>query len=170
MTEHATRVVSIDIPALRKGDVISQEVVEHFYIEHLYGREKYDSHVAAFEAGERKYHPLDRASQAVSEHIMAERQALGDRVVCRTHQRTVQVLTDAQAVIYRTNRANSALGLHRKQTRSLHADIDERNLTTDERRQYDVAKNYHTMIELSIASGKRTLKSINSGELKLSGR
>lgn len=161
-----TRVLSIDIPSLRKGDVIPYEKVEHFYIEHILGREKYELHLAQHLAGERIHHPLGRASAAVAEYIMDERRELGSRVVCRTRQKGVEVLTDAAAVVYRSNRANSALGLHRKQTRSLNNDIDERNLSTDERRQLESAKNYHTMIELSIASGKRTLKSMNMGELK----
>jgi hypothetical protein len=48
--------------------------------------------------------------------------------------------------------------------------IDESQLSSDERRQLDASKQFHTMIELSIASGKRTLKAMNAGKLKLSGK
>jgi len=168
--ENNPRVVSIDFHRVRKGDVISNEQVEHHFIEHILGREKYEVQVAEFERGERAHHPLGRAHAAVSEEIMRECADLGYRVVCRSRQKTIEVLTDAQAMEYRNNRANSALGLHRRQVKSLHTDIDEDQLTAAERRQLEHSRTYHGMIELSIASGKRTLKDMQKGKLKLSGK
>lgn len=165
-----TRIVSINFARIRKGDVISNEQVEHHFIESIIGREKYDLQVEEFERGERQHHPLGRAHAAVSEEIMRECRELGYPVVCRSKQKTVEVLTDAEAVVYRSNRANSALGLHRRQVASLHRDIDESNLSDDEKRQLVASRNYHAMIELSIASGKRTLKAMNQGKLKISGK
>jgi hypothetical protein len=167
--ENNTRVVSIDFARIRKGDVISNEQVEHHYIEHLLGRENYELKLEQYERGERSHHPLGMAHQAVCEEIMRECRELGYPVVVRSRQKTIEVLTDAQAVVYRTNRANSALGLHRKQVASLHRDIDVSNLNKEERLQLEAAKQYHTMIELSITSGKRTLKEMQRGRLTLGG-
>ena len=164
------RIVSIDFAKIRKGDVISNEQVEFHYIEKIMGREKYDQQVNEFERGDRAHHPLGRAHQAVSEEIMRECREIGYPVVCRSKQKTLEVLTDAEAVVYRTNRANSALGLHRRQVASLHRDIDASSPSKEEPRQLEAAKNYHTMIELSISSGKRTLKEMSKGKLNLSGR
>jgi hypothetical protein len=168
--EDSTRVVSIDFARIRKGDVISNEQVEHHFIERIMGREKYEQQLAEYERGERIHHPIGRAHAAVSEEIMRECAEIGYRVVCRTKQKTVEVLTDSDAMVYRNNRANSSLGLHRRQVRSLHADIDESQLTADERRQLEQSRNYHTMVELSIASGKRTLKEMQRGRLVLGGK
>ena len=168
--EDNTRVVSINFAGIRKGDVISNEQVEFHFIENMIGREKYDQQLEEFKRGERKFHPLSRAHENVSEAIMRECADIGYRVVCRSRQKVVEVLTDAQAMAYRNHRANSALGLHRKQVRSLHADIDENRLTADEKRQLEHSRDFHTMIELSIASGKRTLKEMSKGRLRLSGR
>jgi hypothetical protein len=164
------RIVSIDFHRIRKGDVISNEQAEHHFIEHILGREKYETQVEEYERGERLHHPIGRAHQAVAEEIIRECRDLGYPVVARTKQKTIEVLTDADAVVYRSNRANSALGLHRKQVTSLHRDIDETNLTGEEKRQLEASRNYHAMIELSISSGKRTLKEIQKGKLKLSGQ
>jgi len=164
------RVVSIDFARIRKGDVLSNEQIEFHYIEKMLGREEYERKVSEFERGERAHHPLGIAHQQVCEAIMRECRELGYPVVARTKQKTIEVLTDSQAVVYRSNRANSALGLHRKQVTSLHRDIDESNLSTDEKRQLEASRNYHAMIELSIASGKRTLKAMSTGKLKLSGK
>ena len=165
-----TRVVSIDFHRIRKGDVITNEQVEHHYIENVIGREAYAVKLAEYERGERVHHPLARAHADVAEQIMRECRDIGYPVVARTKQKTIEVLTDSQAVVYRTNRANSALGLHRRQVLSMHRDIDESNLSKNEQRQLEAAKNYHAMIELSIASGKRTLKEIQKGKLNLSPR
>ena len=51
--ETNVHVVSIDFHRIRKGDVISSEQVEHHYIEHIVGRENYDTKVAEYERGER---------------------------------------------------------------------------------------------------------------------
>ena len=165
-----TRIVSISFARIRKGDVISNEQVEHHFIEQIMGREKYETQVAEYERGERIHHPIGRAHQAVCEEIMRECRELGYPVVARTKQKTIEVLTDSEAVIYRSNRANSALGLHRRQVTSLHRDIDDSNLSSNEKRQLEASRNYHSMIELSIASGKRTLKAMNQGKLKISGK
>ena len=162
------RVVSINFARIRKGDVISNEQVEHHYIEVMLGREKYEAKLAEYERGERVHHPLGMAHQQVGDEIMRECRELGYPVVCRSRQKTIEVLTDSQAVVYRSNRANSALGLHRRQVASLHRDIDENQLTGDEKRQLEASKNFHSMIELSIASGKRTLKAMTKGAIKLS--
>ena len=161
-------VLSINFDRIRKGDVISNEQVEHHYVEHMIGREKYEAKLAEYERGERAHHPLGRAHADVAEQIMRECRDKGYPVVCRTRQKTIEVLTDAQALVYRSNRANSALGLHRRQVASLHRDIDEGQLTSGEKRQLEASRNYHSMIELSIASGKRTLKEMEKGRLKLS--
>jgi hypothetical protein len=166
--EDNTRVVSIDFARIRKGDVISNEQVEHHYIERIIGRDNYEVKVQQFERGERSHHPLGMAHQLVCEEIMRECRELGYPVVARSRQKTIEVLTDSQAVVYRTNRANSALGLHRKQVASLHRDIDTKNLTKQEQLQLEASQRYHTMIELSISSGKRTLKEMQRGRLKLS--
>ena len=163
-----TRIVSINFAGIRKGDVIPNEQVEHHFIEHIMGREKFDQQVDEFNRGERAHHPLGRAHQAVCEEVMRECRELGNPVVCRSRQKTIEVLTDAAAVTYRNNRANSALGLHRRQVNSLHRDIDPSKLTSDEKRQWEQSKNYHAMLELSIASGKRTLKAMNKGALQIS--
>ena len=168
--ETNVRVVSIDFHRIRKGDVISSEQVEHHYIEHIVGRENYDTKVAEYERGERVHHPLGMAHQAVCEEIMRECRELGYPVVARSKQKTIEVLTDSQAVVYRSNRANSALGLHRRQVNSLHHDIDASNLSKDEQHQLAAAQQYHAMIELSISSGKRTLKEMQKGKLKLSSK
>lgn len=168
--EDNTRVVSIDFHKIRKGDVITNEQVEHHYIENVIGREAYEIKLGEYERGERVHHPLSRAHADVAEQIMRECRELGYPVVARTRQKSVEVLTDAEAVVYRSNRANSALGLHRRQVQSLHRDIDESNLTKEQQRQLEAAKNYHTMIELHIASGKRTLKEMQKGKLNLSPR
>lgn len=168
--EDNTRVVSIDFHRIRKGDVITNERVEHHYIENIVGREAYEVKLAEYERGERVHHPLSRAHAEVAEVIMRECRDLGYPVVARTKQKSIEVLTDAEAVVYRSNRANSALGLHRKQVKSLHADIDASNLTKEQQRQLESARNYHAMIELSIASGKRTLKEMQKGKLNLSPR
>ena len=162
------RVVSIRFDRIRKGDVISNEQVEHHFIEEMMGREKYEAKLAEYERGERLHHPLGMAHSQVAEEIMRECRELGYPVVCRSKQKTIEVLTDSQAIVYRSNRANSALGLHRRQVASLHRDIDENQLTSDEKRQLEASKNYHSMIELSIASGKRTLKEMQKGRLSLS--
>ena len=165
-----TRILSINYQFIRKGDVISNERVEHHYIENMLGREKYEQQVEEFERGERAHHPLGLAHREVSRAIMDECRSLGYPVVVRSRQKNLEVLTDADAVVYRTNRANSALGLHAKQVLSLRNDIDESNLTVDQKRQLQGNRNYHEMIKLSITSGKRTLKEMESGRLKLSGK
>lgn len=164
------RVLSIDFARIRKGDVITNEQVEFHYIENIVGRDVYEKKVAEFDRGERAHHPLGMAHQQVAEAIMRECRERGYPVVARCKQKTVEVLTDAQAVVYRTNRANSALGLHRRQVQSLHRDIDEKQLSSAEKRQLNAARDYHSMVELSIASGKRTLKAMQEGKLKLSGK
>lgn len=168
--EGNSRVVSVDFAKIRKGDVITNEQVEHHYIEKILGREKYEQQVEEFERGDRAHHPLGMAHQRVCEEVMHECRELGYPVVCRSRQKTVEVLTDADAVVYRTNRANGALGLHRRQVASLHRDIDESNLTKAEALQLQASKEYHLMIELSISSGKKTLKEMQRGKLKLSDR
>jgi len=165
-----TRPFSINFAAIRKGDVLTNEQVERHYIENIVGRDVYDRKVGEFERGERAHHPLGLAHQAVCEEIMRECRKHGYPVVARSKQKTVEVLSDSQAMIYRANRANSALGLHRKQVASLHHDIDESNLNAEEKRQLKSSRDYHLMLTLSIASGKRTLKDMQAGKLKLSGR
>ncbi len=162
----STKIISIDFQKIRKGDVISNDQVEHHFIKNIIGEEKYKTQVAEFERGERPFHPICKAHQQVSDEIMKKCRELGYPVVCRSKQKTVEVLTDSEAMEYRTKRANSALGLHRRQVKSLNQDIDESNLTNGEKRQLEHSRNYHTMIELSIASGKKTLKAINKGALK----
>ena len=164
----STKIISIDFQKIRKGDVISNEQVEHHFIKNIIGEEKYNSQVAEFERGERNFHPMTTAHQQVSDEIMKKCKELGYNVVCRSKQKTVEVLIDSLAMEYRTKRANSALGLHRRQVKSLNQDIDENNLNNAEKRQLEHSRNYHTMIELSIASGKKTLKAINKGALKSS--
>ena len=163
-----TRILSINFARIRKGDVITNEQVEHHFIQSIMGREKYEAQVAEYDRGERPHHPIGRAHQAVCDEIMRECKELGYTVVARSRQKSIEVLTDAEAVIYRSNRANSALGLHRRQVSSLHHDINEDNLTKEEKRQLEANRQYHGMIALSIASGKRTLKEMQKGRLKLS--
>ena len=162
----STKIISIDFQKIKKGDVISNDQVEHHFIKNIIGEEKYNTQVAEFERGERIFHPIQTAHQQVSEEIMRKCKELGYPVVCRSKQKTVEVLTDREAMEYRTKRANSALGLHKKQVKSLNQDIDENNLNNGQKRQLEHSRNYHTMIELSIASGKKTLKAINKGVLK----
>lgn len=162
----STKIISIDFQKIRKGDVISNDQVEHHFIKNIIGEEKYKTQVSEFERGERIFHPIQTAHQQVSEEIMKKCKELGYPVVCRSKQKKVEVLTDSEAMEYRTKRANSALALHKRQVKSLNQDIDESNLNNAEKRQLEHSKNYHTMIELSIASGKKTLKAINKGALK----
>jgi hypothetical protein len=168
--ENSARVVSIDFHRIRKGDVITNEQVEHHYIEHIVGRDAYEIKVAEYERGERMHHPLGMAHPAVCEEVMRECRELGYPVVARSRQKTIEVLSDSQAMVYRSNRANNALGQHRRQIHSLHRDIDTSNLSKDEQRQLEAAQQYHTMIELSISSGKRTLREMQKGKLKISGK
>ena len=162
------RVLSIRFDRIRKGDVITNEQVEFHFIEHIVGREKYETQLAEYERGERLHHPMGLAHQQVKQIIEKECAELGYRVVCRTKQKAIEVLTDSQAMTYRHNRADSALGLHRRQVDSLHRDIDQSKLTGDEKRQLEASRNYHAMIEVSIASGKKTLKQMQKGRLNLS--
>ena len=134
----------------------------------MVGREKYEAQLAEHERGERLHHPMGLAHQRVKEEIERECADLGYRVVCRTRQKSIEVLTDSQAIVYRSNRANSALGLHRKQVSSLHRDIDMSQLTGEEKRQLTSTRNYHAMVEVSIGSAKRTLKAMDKGEINLS--
>ena len=164
------RIISIDVQSVRKGDVIPWERVEHFYIHHIVGEQKYNQQVEEYQEGKRLHDPLGRASHMVAEHIMSERRALGNPVVCRTKQKEVQILTDADAIVYRSNRANSALGLHRKQTKSLHQDIDEQQLTPAQKSDLAHKREYHCMVEVQVAAAKRTLKAMGEGKLKLSGK
>lgn len=164
----STQIISIDFQKIRKGDVISNEQVEHHFVKNIFGEEKYNLQVAEFERGERNFHPINTAHQQVSDEVMKKCRELGYPVVCRSKQKTVEVLIDSEAMEYRTKRANSALGLHKRQVKSLNQDIDESNLNNSEKRQLEHSKNYHTMIELSISSGKKTLKALNKGALKSS--
>jgi len=165
--DYPTEVISIDFNRIRKGDVISNRQVEHHFIENIVGRDTYDQQLAEYQRGERLYHPISRAHAVVSEQIMRECRERGYRVVCRGRQKSIEVLTDSQAIGYRSNRANSALGLHKRQLDSLRKDIDITKLTKDECAQHRASVEFHTMIELSISSGKKTLKALQAGRLKV---
>jgi hypothetical protein len=167
MPETDTQVLSIDFQRIRKGDVISREQIEHHYIHNIVGEDAYNVKLAEFEAGERVEHPIGQAHMIVAVEIQRRCAELGYRVVCRTRHKVIEVLTDSQAMQYRHNNANSALGRHRRQVKSLYSDIDEDRLTPQERRSLADMREYHTMIELSVSSGKRTLKEMQKGKLRL---
>lgn len=162
------QVISIDMENVRKGDVIPKDVVQQHFINRIEGQENFEQKMQEFKDGIRTTDPLTYGPQRVSEEIMKACAERGYPVVCKVSQGAIHVLTDQAAMHYRNSKANSALAQHRKQVRSLHTDIDVNNLNSASKRELEAMKNHHTMIELAISSGKRTLKEMKKGRVKLS--
>ena len=163
-----THVISIDMESVRKGDVIAKDVVLQHFINRIEGAENFELKKQEFNSGIRNTDPTTYAPQRVAEEVMKRCAERGYPVVCKVTHGAVHVLTDEQAMHYRNSKANSALAQHRKQVRSLHTDIDQNNLSGAAKRQLESMKNHHTMIELAISSGKKTLKEMSKGRVRLS--
>lgn len=144
-TTHDATPFPIDFDALKKGDVISKDVIADFY---------------GVEIGDRRY-PL--RAMAFSERICKEMERRGRPVIVTCENDDLRVLTDKEASLYMERRfketRRAAVTLHARAIR-----IDTSNIDPDRCRQHDRMLIEHAAEIAAAASARRKVMRLRPTE------
>jgi hypothetical protein len=142
----------INLDTLKKGDLYTKDQVEMAL---RLMDEKIDENIARFHRGELGADPMSFACQRVIALIDTEMHDRKRPVVCRAKGGGIQVLTDAEAMIYVNAQANAGLRKHEKQTRRMFTAIDPNQLSDHQRRQLESNQSRHAFV-MAAHKGART--------------
>ena len=142
----------INLDTLKKGSFYTKDQVEMAL---RLMDEKIDESIARFHRGELGADPMSFACQRVIDRLTQEMDARNHPVVCRCKGGGIQVLTDAEAMIYVNAQANAGLRKHEKQTRRMFTSIDPSQLNDHQRRQLECNQSRHAFV-MAAHKGART--------------
>ena len=133
------RISGIDWQGLRKGDLVPHDHVKEFFFS-IFPDEEWN----------------DFSMVRVIDKLMKLRETINRPLVIKSinKDKSLQVLTDKEAVDYSAQQANAGIKKHRKHTRRLFTHINRENLDPSKQRELETKQIHHAFIA-SAADGAR---------------
>ena len=133
------RISGIDWQGLRKGDLVPHDHVKEFFFS-IFPDEEWN----------------DFSMVRVIDKLMKLRETINRPLVIKSinKDKSLQVLTDKEAVDYSAQQANAGIKKHRKHTRRLFTHINKDNLDPSKQRELETKQIHHAFIA-SAADGAR---------------
>ena len=133
------RISGIDWQGLRKGDLVPHDHVKEFFFS-IFPDEEWN----------------DFSMVRVIDKLMKLRETINRPLVIKSinKDKSLQVLTDKEAVDYSAQQANAGIKKHRKHTRRLFTHINRENLDPSIQRDLETKQIHHAFIA-SAADGAR---------------
>ena len=133
------RISGIDWQGLRKGDLVPHDHVKEFFFS-IFPDEEWN----------------DFSMVRVIDKLMKLRETINRPLVIKSinKDKSLQVLTDKEAVDYSAQQANAGIKKHRKHTRRLFTHINRENLDPSKQRDLETKQIHHAFIA-SAADGAR---------------
>ena len=133
------RISGIDWQGLRKGDLVPHDHVKEFFFS-IFPDEEWN----------------DFSMVRVIDKLMKLRETINRPLVIKSinKDKSLQVLTDKEAVDYSAQQANAGIKEHRKHTRRLFTHINRENLDPSKQRDLETKQIHHAFIA-SAADGAR---------------
>ena len=133
------RISGIDWQGLRKGDLVPHDHVKEFFFS-IFPDEEWN----------------DFSMVRVIDKLMKLRETINRPLVIKSinKYKSLQVLTDKEAVDYSAQQANAGIKKHRKHTRRLFTHINRENLDPSKQRDLETKQIHHAFIA-SAADGAR---------------
>ena len=133
------RISGIDWQGLRKGDLVPHDHVKEFFFS-IFPDEEWN----------------DFSMVRVIDKLMKLRDTINRPLVIKSinKDKSLQVLTDKEAVDYSAQQANAGIKKHRKHTRRLFTHINRENLDPSKQRDLETKQIHHAFIA-SAADGAR---------------
>ena len=125
------RISGIDWQGLRKGDLVPHDHVKEFFFS-IFPDEEWN----------------DFSMVRVIDKLMKLRETINRPLVIKSinKDKSLQVLTDKEAVDYSAQQANAGIKKHRKHTRRLFTHINRENLDPSKQRDLETKQIHHAFI------------------------